>query len=115
MNPATDWVDQARGLLDMVKQGLAARAAAQGGTDEDRHGGDCRWCPICQAAAVARGERPEVSAALADVLTAAGAALRSFAEEGRPATSDAGDPSAAPFKPAGPADPPPVLQRIDIA
>jgi len=23
MNPATDWIDQARGLLDMLKQGIA--------------------------------------------------------------------------------------------
>ena len=104
MNPATDWIDQARGLLDLLKQGVAAPAA------DGEHAGDCRWCPVCQAAAVVRGERPEVTAALADVLTAAAATLRSFAEAER--TSDA-RPTHGPA--AGPADPPPVLHRVDIA
>jgi hypothetical protein len=112
MNPATDWIDQARGLLEMVKQGLATPA---GGTDENRHGSDCRWCPLCQAAAVARGERPEVSAALADVLTATAAALRSFAEEGRPPASGAAAQPADAGSADRPVDPPPVVQRIDIA
>jgi hypothetical protein len=114
MNPPTDWIDQARGLLDLLKQNVSSAA---GGTDEGRLGGDCRWCPLCQAVAVARGERPEMSAALADVLTAAAAALRQVAEEGR-ATS------AAPTAPTAPTadrtadarrDPPRVVQRIDIA
>ena len=124
MNPATDWIDQARGLLDLLKQGIAT---APGGPQDDRHGSDCRWCPLCQAAAVARGERPEVSAALADLLTATAAALRQFAEEGRSAASDAAAPQAsAPAPPpaddgdagSGPVDRGdglPVVQRIDIA
>jgi hypothetical protein len=108
MNPATDWIDQARGLLEMLKS--AAATPPEG----EAHGSDCRWCPVCQAAAVVRGERPEVTAALADVLTATAAALRSFAEAARPAEPEA------PAEPAderseGPGDPPPVLQRIDIA
>lgn len=113
MNPATDWIDQARGLLEMLKSGVAARP------EGDAHGTDCSWCPVCQAAAVVRGERPEVTAALADVLTATAAALRSFAEAGRPAESDAAAEAAqgetAPEQGEGPGDPPPVLQRIDIA
>jgi hypothetical protein len=121
MNPGTDWIDQARGLLDLLKQGMAT---PPGGPQDDRHGSDCRWCPLCQAAAVARGERPEVSAALADLLTATATALRQFAEEGRPAASDAAAPQAsAPASPpaddgdAGgdPGDGPPVVQRIEIA
>jgi hypothetical protein len=108
MNPATDWIDQARGLLDLLKQGMAT--PGEGG----EHGGDCRWCPVCQAAAVVRGERPEVTAALADVLTSAAAALRTLAEADRPA---APQPAAEPAdRPAGgPGDPPPVVQRIEIA
>jgi hypothetical protein len=104
MNPATDWIDQARGLLEMLKSGVATTA------EGDAHGSDCTWCPVCQAAAVVRGERPEVTAALADVLTAAAAALRSFADAGRPA-----EPEAAQEQDEGPGDPPPVVQRIDIA
>ena len=115
MNPASDFVDQARVLLDMVTTGVAASSAGSTASGrsahaEGRDAGDCRWCPMCQAAAVVRGERPEVTAALADVLTAAAATLRSFAEAER--TSDA-RPSPGPA--AGSADPPPVLHRVDIA
>ncbi len=77
MNPGTDWIDQARRLLDM----LTARPPeeADGG-----HATDCRWCPVCQVASVVRGERPEINAALADVLTATATALRTFAEATAP-------------------------------
>ena len=112
MNPATDWIDQARGLLDLLKQGLAQDKAAPPVGGEQA--GDCRWCPVCQAAAVVRGERPEVTAALADVLTSAADALRTLAEADRPA---APEPAADPVTEtaAGPGDPPPVVQRIEIA
>ena len=103
MNPATDWIDQARGLLDLLKQGVAAQ--------EGEHPGDCRWCPVCQAAAVVRGERPEVTAALADVLTSAAAALRTLAEADRPAAPQPEAETAA----DRPADPTPAVQRIEIA
>jgi len=105
-----DWLDQARRLVETFRAGAAepvgAPAAGEGLT------GDCRWCPLCQAAAVLRGERPEVSAALADVLTATAAALRSFAGEAAPA--DAG---------AAPADGPaadtdrstPAVQHIELS
>jgi hypothetical protein len=107
MNPATDWIDQARGLLDVLKQNLSAPAdGADGG-----HGSDCRWCPLCQSAAIVRGERPEVTAALADVLTATATALRSFAEADRPAA----EPEPADHQAENAGDPPPVVQRIEIA
>ena len=106
MNPGTDWIEQGRRLLETLRSSAEA--------SDGEHGSDCRWCPVCQAAAVVRGERPEVTAALADVLTATAAALRSFAEAGRPA--EAGAPAeATPEEGEGPGDPPPVLQRIDIA
>jgi hypothetical protein len=106
MNPATDWIDQARAVLDLLKQGVATPAEGA------EHGSDCRWCPVCQAAAVVRGERPEVTAALADVLTSAAAALRTLAEADRPAAAP--HPAPEPEPDERPADPRPV-QRIDIA
>jgi hypothetical protein len=115
MNSGTDWIGQARELFDMVTTGLVASAASAGSPGassdaEGRHGDDCRWCPMCQAAAVVRGERPEVTAALADVLTAAAEKLRSLAEADRPPVARPATPPA-----AGAADPPPVVQRVNIA
>jgi hypothetical protein len=97
----TDWADAARRLLD----GLTS-APPDGHAGDD---GDCRWCPVCQAVAVVRGERPEVTAALADLLGAAAEALRTFSEGGaQPAPAE-------PEEPAGDPAPPPVVQRIELA
>jgi hypothetical protein len=74
-NPSTDWVDQARRVLDALRGSVGETPEPDGSP----HGSDCGWCPICQVAAVVRGERPEVTAALADVLTATATALRTFA------------------------------------
>jgi hypothetical protein len=107
MTAASDWLDQARRLLDTFVQGQAEPAA--GG--RAAHGADCAWCPLCQAAAVVRGERPEVTAALADVLTATATALRTFAESVQPA--EPGASGATGDEPE--AEPPPAVQRIEIA
>ena len=104
MTPGTDWMEQGRRLLDALRTGLADAAPADG-----EHASDCRWCPVCQAAAVVRGERPEVTAALADVLTTAAAALRSFAADG--ADTQVVDEEAAPED----GTPGPAVQQIDIA
>ncbi|MGY1724112.1 hypothetical protein [Blastococcus sp. SYSU DS0533] len=107
MTSGADWAEQARRLFDAVR----AQAGQTPATGAAEHGGDdCRWCPVCQAAAVLRGERPEVTAALADVLTAAATALRTFAE---PPADGAGE--AAGADPGEPAAGHPAVQRIDIA
>lgn len=105
MNPGTDWIEQGRRLLDVLRSSLADAPSESTG-----HAADCRWCPVCQAAAVVRGERPEVTAALADVLTATAAALRTFAEGGETAPADAED--GADERRDGD---PPAVQQIEIA
>jgi hypothetical protein len=103
MNPGTDWIEQGRRLLETLRSGLDAPAGAEG-----EHPADCRWCPVCQVAAVVRGERPEVTAALADVLATAATALRTFAA--------AGDAPAATAEPDDTDEGgPPAVQQIDIA
>ena len=103
MTSGADWVDQARRLLDAVRGPENAAGAGA-----DGHASDCSWCPVCQAAPVLRGERPEVTEAVADLLRTAAAALRAFAE-------DAGAPQAQTTEePTAPAEEPEV-QRIDIA
>jgi len=104
MNPGTDWIEQGRRLLEALREGLDA-PAGEGG----EHSSDCRWCPVCQVAAVVRGERPEVTAALADVLATAATALRTFAAAGADAPTASAEP--------GDTDhgDPPAVQRIEIA
>ncbi len=47
----------------------------------DGHGGpECRWCPLCQFVAVLRGERPEVTARVAEAGTAIGSAIRALVD-----------------------------------
>jgi hypothetical protein len=114
MSTGSDWLDQAKRLLDVFVQGQAASAGSAEGAGSGttaQHAADCAWCPLCQAAAVVRGDRPEVSAALADLLTTSANALRAFAESVEPAGRTA---------PAGTDDtpvpePPPAVQRIEIA
>ena len=108
MTTGADWVDQARRLLDAVRGPEPAADAAPG-----EHASDCRWCPVCQTAAVLRGERPEVSAALADVLTTAATALRAFAADMAQPAPQTADATVADGEAEG-AEPPPA-QRIDIA
>jgi hypothetical protein len=107
-----DWEEQVRRLVDGLR-GLLGEAAASGGGAGI--GSDCRWCPVCQVVAVVRGERPEVSTALADVLTSTANTLRALAE------SPAAPPSAPPAEPSVRTDddeagaPPPEVQRVEIA
>ncbi len=109
MTEGTDWVEQARRLVaGLGESGLGqAWADARGRVLAEDHepGGDCRWCPVCQFAAVAR--RPEVTNALADVLTAAAAARRTAAER-----APAPAPETEAEEPAPPAAP---VQHIEIA
>jgi hypothetical protein len=114
MNAGTEWIDQARRVLD------ALRAPGDAGDPaSETHASDCRWCPVCQVAAVVRGERPEVTAALADVLTATATALRAFAAEAAPdepaSDAPAADVPAADVPAADEPDEPPAVQRIEIA
>jgi hypothetical protein len=45
----------------------------------------CSWCPLCRAVAVLRGDRPEVTERLAEVVTAAAGALAAVLDTaGRP-------------------------------
>ncbi|MCU1669519.1 MAG: uncharacterized protein JWP40_2446 [Blastococcus sp.] len=121
MTTGADWVDQARRLVDSFLAGAVSAPAPEEGSGGAAHADTCRWCPICQAAAVARGERPEVSAALADVLTAAAGALRAFGAEGAggraapaPEVDDGADDGADDGVGAPDEDPGPTVQRIEI-
>ncbi|NYJ07651.1 hypothetical protein [Petropleomorpha daqingensis] len=106
MTTGADWAEQARRLLEAVK---AAAAPDSSGDDTGEHpAGECKWCPHCQLLAVLRGDRPEVTAVLDDVLATASAALRSLSGQPTPEPAEhADEPSHR--------DPAPTVQRIDIA
>ncbi|RBY82586.1 hypothetical protein DQ238_04730 [Geodermatophilus sp. TF02-6] len=123
MSDGPDWVEQTRRLVAGLGRTVGQALQEARATPAD-HPADCRWCPVCQAAAVVRGERPEVTAALADVLGAAASALRAFAESGpaggrpawggQPASEQPGSEQPASEQPAAPAEPAPTVQRIEI-
>jgi hypothetical protein len=113
VNDAPDWVEQARRLVTGLGQTLGAALREEDGAGA--HPSDCRWCPVCQVAAVVRGERPEGTDARADVLTAAAAALRTVSERA-PAPAPAPAPEAeAEAEAEEPAPPAPPVQHIEIA
>ena len=104
MTDAPDWVEQARLLVTGLGQTLGS--ALREGDPAGAHPDDCRFCPVCQVAAVVRGERPEVTDALADVLVTAAAALRTLSER---ASAPPAQPEETPPPPA------PPVQHIEIA
>ena len=115
MTPGPDWAEQARALVETLRGVLGSLADPDDGPPgaATPQPDECRWCPLCQLIAVLRGERPEVTAALADVLRATADALHAFAaapEGPRPAGRPPDDAA-----PTAAADPPPVVQRIEIA
>jgi hypothetical protein len=62
VSEGADWLDQARRLVAGLGQAWAESGAGEppdAGHAGHAPGGDCQWCPLCRAAAVAR--RPEVS------------------------------------------------------
>ena len=105
MTTGADWADQARRLLEAVKSAASTDAHAEGG----QPAAECPWCPHCQLLAVLRGDRPEVTAVLDDLLATASAALRAFAGEA-PAEQPAGHEDEPSHR-----DPAPVVQRIELA
>ena len=120
MSEQPDWTEQARRLIAGLGGMLSAEPPHGAGPSSATSSGSCRWCPLCQAAAGLRGERPEVTTAMADLLTTAAAALRAYAA---PAAAEE---SAAAEERAAPAEPPrqepdrstgagPGVQRIEIA
>ncbi|SFK59909.1 hypothetical protein [Geodermatophilus ruber] len=118
MTDGSDWVEQARRLVSGLGHTLGESLRSPGA--DAQHGSDCRWCPLCQAAAVLRGERPEITAALADALSSAATALRAYAEspapaaQAQPGTAEEPGPDTA-GEPEPPGGGPSAVQRIEIA
>ena len=108
MTPRTDWAEQARQLVEALR-GVAG-TPDHDDRSADGDAGECRWCPLCQLIAVLRGQRPEVTAVLADLLRTTADALHAFA-----AAPDGPRPADPPTGGKAPEGDAPVVQRIEIA
>ena len=110
-DPTSALGDQLRGLAE----GLGAFLGTAGPEAGEDHSAECRTCPVCTALAVLRGRRPDVSDALADLLTTAATALRGLARPvpGGPAPAD--DETPGPQAAPRPAPRPARVQHIEVA
>jgi hypothetical protein len=93
--------------------------------DAAHSSGACQWCPLCQFVAMLRGDRPEVTARVAEAGTAVITAMRALLDAAVDAGGSSG-PAGAPETGTGrhsadtPAsrarpDPAPRVQRIDLS
>ena len=100
--------EEAAKLADAVREWVERtfpgpeRHSVTGGTGAP----ECRYCPLCQAIAALGGERPEMTARVADALIAAAGMFGGLAQ------SLAGPVAAEP--PDRPAPGPPAVHRIDL-
>ncbi|MDT4978448.1 MAG: hypothetical protein QOG07_327 [Pseudonocardiales bacterium] len=80
-NPAAPLIGEALRLVSSVQEWAQDWAHRGSGEAGERHtGSDCQWCPLCQFAAVLRGEHPEVTDRVAEAGTALAGALRALVE-----------------------------------
>ncbi len=91
------FADEARKLIVAVQEWAKDTFPA----GPNGHGGpECQWCPLCQFAAMLRGEHPEVAERVAEAGAALVAAFHAMAEAASGAHPDAPEP--------------PRVQRIDL-
>jgi hypothetical protein len=110
--PTPPLADQLRGLAEGLAEGLTGFLGTVTAEVGEDHSAECRSCPLCTALAVLRGQRPDLSEALADVLSTAATALRGLS---RPAADAAARPADAGTPDPEPAPRPAPVQRIEVA
>ncbi len=94
--------DEAIRLLGAVQHWARENFPAPG--PDGQLGSECQWCPLCQAMAVLRGDRPEVTERVTEAGTALLTAFRGLVDS----TQHAHRPAPTPEPPA------PRVQRIDL-
>lgn len=80
-NRAAPLLGEALRLVSSIQDWAQDWAQRGSGEPHERHtGSDCQWCPLCQFAAVLRGEHPEITDRVAEAGTALAGALRAVLE-----------------------------------
>lgn len=74
-------VDELRTLLEAVASRAEEGLRGCAGSDEDARTSSPRWCPLCAAASVLRGERPELAQLLVERFAEVVALLRRYVAE----------------------------------
>ena len=87
-----DWIRRAATQSRSAAQSQSGEqtrdgAAATADPGDGPHSSDCTWCPVCQFAAVVRGERPDVTERLAEAGTVFLSAMRGVIEAASTATT----------------------------
>jgi DNA-binding helix-hairpin-helix protein with protein kinase domain len=101
--------------LGKIVSSLADWARKSLGEVKQTHSGsDCEWCPICQAAAVVRGENPELGEKLKQAGNALLGVVRAFVDAAPAPGTTAPTPSPADEPPAPPPGPRPRVERIEL-
>lgn len=120
------WTDETLRLVTSMQESMqdwARRSFADAGTGSatdgtaqpgsEHTGADCQWCPLCQFVAVLRGDRPEITAKVAEAGTAVITAMRALLDA---AVDASGSPSAGKHaSPARTSDAQPRVQRINLS
>ena len=101
-------VDELRMLLEAAASRAEEGLRGCAGTDEESRTSSGRWCPLCAATSVIRGERPELARLLVDRFTELVGALRQSVAEHQPEH----DPDAP--ERSERESPAPKVQRIDV-
>ncbi|QUH01243.1 hypothetical protein HUO13_10860 [Saccharopolyspora erythraea] len=109
--------DQVAEELRLLLEGLAVRAedylrgVREGGVPCE---GSCGWCPVCAVVAIARGERPELTAKLADLVHVLREALAERTGHPPPEPAPQAATGTAPEPGDDDPDAAPKVQRIDV-
>jgi hypothetical protein len=104
-NPAAPLIGEALRLVSSVRDWAQDWARRASGEPNERHAAsDCQWCPLCQFAAVLRGEHPEITDRVAEAGTALAGVLRAVVEAAS---------SGAQHRQPGP--PAPRVQKINLS
>jgi hypothetical protein len=101
--------EEATRLLGAMQDWVGRTFSAEA---QDGHRRDCQWCPLCQCAAVLRGERPDLTDRVAEAGAALVVALRAVADAVSGTAPAA--PSSAPQHRAPDQSSAPRVQRISL-